>query len=124
MFLLDSHVLLWSAAEPHRLSAAGRAAVESREFKVSVASLWELLVKKNRSIAPVRDPLAWWERHITRLQIEVVTIRVPHVAELDRLPELHGDPFDRMLIAQARTEGLRLVTADRIFSRYDVETVW
>ena len=124
MFLLDSHILLWAAAEPHRLSAAARAAVESREFKVSVASLWELILKKNRSTAAVRDPLAWWERHITRLQIEVVPIRIPHVAELDRLPELHGDPFDRMLIAQARTEGLRLVTADRIFASYDVETVW
>jgi PIN domain nuclease of toxin-antitoxin system len=58
------------------------------------------------------------------LAIEVVPIRVPHLAELARLPEIHGDPFDRMLIAQARAEQLRLVTADPVFGRYDVEVVW
>jgi PIN domain nuclease of toxin-antitoxin system len=122
--LFDTHALVWAIGEPHRLSADARAAVESRRARVSVISLWELVVKKNRATRPVEDPLSWWDRYVTRAQVEVVAIRVPHLAELDRLPELHRDPFDRLLIAQARVEQLRLITADRAFAGYQVETLW
>jgi PIN domain nuclease of toxin-antitoxin system len=87
-------------------------------------SLWELIVKKNRKGAPVRAPLPWWERYISRTSVEVLPIRVRHLWELDSLPEIHRDPFDRMLIAQARSEQLRLITSDGAFARYDVETLW
>jgi PIN domain nuclease of toxin-antitoxin system len=98
--------------------------VESGLCKVSVVSLWELIVKKNRATRPVADPVAWWDRYIVRTEAEVVAIRVSHLIELDRLPELHSDPFDRMLIAQALSEQLRLVSADRAFGGYPVQTVW
>ena len=124
MYLLDTHALLWANIAPELLSSPARHAVESRQIKVSAISLWELITKKNRATAPVRAPLAWWDRYITRAEIEVLAVRVRHVGELDSLPEFHKDPFDRMLIAQARAERLRLVTADRIFADYDVETVW
>jgi PIN domain nuclease of toxin-antitoxin system len=123
-YLLDTHALLWAIGSPDRLSPAARAAVETGRAKVSVVSLWELIVKKNRNTAPIREPLSWWQRHIARAETEVVAIRVPHLAELDRLPQIHGDPFDRMLVAQARSEQLRLVTADAALGRYDVAIVW
>ena len=106
------------------LSHAAREAIETREIKVSVVSLWELIVKKNRPGAPVRDPLLWWDRYITRAEVEVLPVRLPHLVSLDALPDVHRDPFDRMLLAQAESEQLRLVTADRSFAAYGVATVW
>jgi PIN domain nuclease of toxin-antitoxin system len=89
-----------------------------------VVSLWELVIKKNRQGAPVREPLAWWDRYIARPGIEVLPVRVRHIAELDALPKRHRDPFDRMLLAQARSEQLSLVTADRALTGNSVETMW
>lgn len=66
----------------------------------------------------MREPLVWWESHITRSETDVIPIRVPHLAELDRLPDIHSDPFDRMLVAQALAEGLTLVSKDAMLARY------
>ena len=110
MYLLDTHALIWANISPERLSPAVRDAIESGAVLVSSVSLWELILKKRRAGTAVPDPLPWWERYVTRAAVEVVPIRISHIAELDRLPELHRDPFDRMLVAQARAEKLRLVT--------------
>ena len=98
-------------------------AIESRQIKVSVVSFWELVLKHTRKDAPVRDPIEWWDRYITRSLVETVPIRVQHVVQLNTLPDLHRDPFDRMLIAQASFEGLEIVTADESIARY-VKTIW
>jgi PIN domain nuclease of toxin-antitoxin system len=98
--------------------------VESHQTKVSVISLWEMIIKKNRKTAAVRNPLAWWEQHVTRVETEVLPIRIPHLTALDRLPDLHRDPFDRMLVAQALAEGLTLATKDPTLVRYGVPIVW
>lgn len=124
MYLLDTHALVWTVTAPKHVPKAVQAAVESRQVKVSVVSLWELIVKKNRSAAPVRDPLAWWERQVTRAETELLPIRVPHIAKLDRLPDYHRDPFDRMLVAQALAEGLTLATKDATLGRYGVPVIW
>jgi PIN domain nuclease of toxin-antitoxin system len=124
VYLLDTHALVWAIGEPERLPAAARAAVQSNQAKVSVASLWEMIVKKNRHTAPVRDPLVWWDKHIAKVGTEVIPIRIPHVAELDRLPEIHRDPFDRILVAQALAENCTLVTRDSTLARYGVPVVW
>jgi PIN domain nuclease of toxin-antitoxin system len=124
MYLLDTHALVWVVGSPERLPAAARAAVESHQAKVSVVSLWELILKKNRQAAPVRDPVAWWARHVTRAETEVIPVRVPHLAELDRLPDIHSDPFDRMLVAQALAEDCALVSRDGALARYGAPVVW
>ena len=107
-----------------RLSSAVRAAIESQTVRVSAVSLWELILKKRRAGAAVPDPLPWWDRYVSRAGVEVVPVRIGHLAELDRLPELHRDPFDRMLVAQARGERLRLITADKTLARYDMDILW
>jgi PIN domain nuclease of toxin-antitoxin system len=76
------------------------------------------MLKKGRQNALVVDPTTWWERYVTRTSVEVLPVRVAHVDRLNDLAELHRDPFDRMLIAQALTENLTLVSKDTLLARY------
>jgi PIN domain nuclease of toxin-antitoxin system len=91
---------------------------------VSVVSLWELILKKKRGTAPVRDPVVWWAEHVTDRETEVVPVRVPHVIQCDRLADVHSDPFDRMLVAQALSERCTLITRDALLGRYGVPILW
>jgi PIN domain nuclease of toxin-antitoxin system len=125
MHLVDTHALLWANSAPELLSAPARRVIESKQIKVSVVSFWELMLKRTKKDAPVTDPAAWWERYITRASIEALPVRVGHIAQLDTLPDLHKDPFDRMLIAQAAFEDLPIVTADTAIAQYSlIRTVW
>jgi len=73
----------------------------------------------------IRDVLRFWEHRISPYaDLETLQIREEHIAELLHLPPLHKDPFDRMLIAQARVENMLLVTSDKMIQAYDVRTVW
>jgi PIN domain nuclease of toxin-antitoxin system len=125
VYLLDTHVLIWAVGAPERLSDRVRKIVSSGQIKVSAASLWEMILKKNKKDAPTPDPVAWWDRHVTRAFVETLPIRVQHVAQLDRLPDVHHDPFDRILMAQAACEDLPIITADQAIAQYAlVKTVW
>jgi PIN domain nuclease of toxin-antitoxin system len=117
--LLDSHVLVWWSLYPGRLRASTREAIASSDNDVflSAASVWEL----NLKIA--RQKLALPPNFAARLiadGFEQLDITVDHAMRTAALPALHGDPFDRLLIAQTLTEGLMLVTSDREICRYDV----
>src|SRR5436309_7109544 len=84
--LLDTHVLLWAVAEPHRLAAGIRSIIENQKYTVSVASLWELINKKGRRDSPLNDPVLWWDRYVVQPRTPVIPIRSRHVLYLDRLP--------------------------------------
>jgi PIN domain nuclease of toxin-antitoxin system len=92
--------------------------------KSAWSRLWEVILKKRRVTAAIREPLPWWQQHVTRTETEVIPIRVPHLTALDRLPGIRGDPFDRRLVAQALAEDCTLVTADSTLTRYGVPVVW
>jgi PIN domain nuclease of toxin-antitoxin system len=117
-------VLIWFAAgdrrlRPHVLSSLADPAVE---VFVSVVTSWEIAVKQRRSrqyLLPGRIEDVIEQAGFRQLDLEFATPRV-----LDALPELHGDPFDRLLAAQALHHGLRLVTGDRTLRRYPVEMLW
>jgi PIN domain nuclease of toxin-antitoxin system len=119
-YLLDTHVLLWAVAEPHRLAAGIRSLIENQEYAVSVASLWELMNKNGRRDSPVKDPALWWERYVVQPRTPVIPIRSRHVLYLDRLPWHHRDPYDRILMAQAVVEEMWLVTADQEIRKYEL----
>jgi PIN domain nuclease of toxin-antitoxin system len=123
LYLLDTHVLLWAVAQPHRLGADVQTLIKNNEYTVSVASFWELINKKGRRDAPVKDPSAWWERYVTRQRTPVLPIRTAHVAHLEHLPELHKDPYDRILMAQSVVERMPLVTSDEEIRRYGIQIV-
>jgi PIN domain nuclease of toxin-antitoxin system len=110
------------------LSRTVRELLRSARVSASVASLWELVIKRRRSIAyPVKDPIVWWERHVVAQGIQTLPIRFPHIARLDALPfwDHHRDPLDRLLIAQALSENLSIVSKDRVFADYtDLKVIW
>jgi PIN domain nuclease of toxin-antitoxin system len=120
--LLDTHVLLWAVEQPKRLARPVRSLIGENRYVVSVATLWELINRKQRRDAPVKDPVAWWDRYVVRQQTVILPIRLTHIQYLDRLPLLHRDPFDRVLVAQAAVEEMTLVTADAQVRAYGTPT--
>jgi PIN domain nuclease of toxin-antitoxin system len=122
--LTDTHTLVWALTGDASLSSAARSALEDSEVLVSVANLWELLLKRSRPGALLADPLPWWDKYVTRSGIQVLGIRQSHVFALGRLPELHKDPFDRILLAQAQVERLTLVSKDASLAGYGLPVLW
>lgn len=117
--LLDTNAFLWALDDTSRLTAATRdlLADEQNELFVSMASLWEIGIKVGLGkLTPQLD----WEAYLPRMGASLLPIGMEHAREVSRLPQLHRDPFDRMLVAQARVENLILVTADRHLAEYDV----
>jgi PIN domain nuclease of toxin-antitoxin system len=112
--LLDTHILLWSAGQPDKLSDGARSLLldTSNVLFFSAASIWEIVIKRGLGRDDFKvDPL----RLLKQLVIngyEEVAVSSDHALAVEVLPPLHKDPFDRILIAQARTEGMLLLTAD------------
>ena len=122
--LLDTSTLLWALGEPERLSTKARRLVEAGENVVSVASYWEVVIKTQKGLLSIDDLATWWRRATELTAARVLLIRASHITALAALPLLHKDPFDRILIAQAKAEGLVLVTNDGPIGEYPVQTVW
>ncbi|WP_206953917.1 type II toxin-antitoxin system VapC family toxin [Trinickia acidisoli] len=118
--LLDTHLLLWAAAQPERLTAAARALLEDEgnTLLFSAASLWEITIKSDLGRGDFRvDPRLLRRGLVDNGYLELpVTHR--HVLSLKGLAPLHRDPFDRMLVAQAIAEGIALVTTDPLVAQY------
>jgi PIN domain nuclease of toxin-antitoxin system len=91
---------------------------------LSVVNYWEVVIKSKKGLLHINDPVGWWNRTIESLGSTILSIRANHVSALSGLPDLHKDPFDRMLLAQAAAEGLTLITSDSQMRRYSVETLW
>jgi len=124
VYLLDTHALVWGITVPEQLPARVQEILAAGEVKASVVSYWELILKKGRPNALVVQPMDWWARYVTRASVEVLPIRVAHVDRLDGLAEIHRDPFDRMLVAQALAEDCTLVSRDDVLARYGTPVVW
>lgn len=125
--LLDTHALLWSIAESGRLSPAAARAYRNpaNDLFVSAASLWEIGIKISLgNLSLHQDWPAIIRRELEINGIRWLAVSLEHCAAVSTLPFHHRDPFDRLLIAQARCEGLALLTADSAFAAYEVEVVW
>ena len=120
-YLLDTHTLLWARAEPDVLSADALAVLESSDsaLYLSVASLWECAIKSSIGKLDVPDEFY----RTVAADYEVLGIEMSHIEACAKLPMHHRDPFDRMLVAQARLGGLTLLTRDRDIAKYDVPVV-
>jgi len=120
ILLLDTHLLLWAAGAPERLSAEARSFLEDsgNELVFSAASLWEIEFKRGLgradfSVDPRRLRQGLFANHYRE-----IPVTGEHAIALGRLPPLHKDPFDRILVAQAEVEGIRLLTSDRLVGQY------
>ena len=122
--LLDTSTLLWALGEPERLSARAGRLVEAGENVVSVASYWEVVIKTQKGLLSISDLGTWWRRATELTAARVLNIRASHITALAALPMLHKDPFDRILVAQAKAEGLALVTNDGSIGAYPIRTLW
>lgn len=119
--LLDTHVWIWGALSPHRIRPETlEAMTTSAEVFVSAVVALEVAVKQGLHKL---DPNPVLLESPSSRSLTVLGVTWAHAIEVGRLPRHHRDPFDRLLIAQARVEGLTIVTADRLFDSYDVPTL-
>jgi PIN domain nuclease of toxin-antitoxin system len=121
--LLDTHALLWATGDTDRIPVGVRTLIEERrnDVFVSLVSIWEIRIKTAAGKLILDIDLL---RTIKNTDLSILPITLDHVERTATLPAHHKDPFDRMLIAQARVEGMTLVTADRMIRHYDVPVLW
>lgn len=124
--LLDTQTFLWAISGNERLSRrAAEIFIGPSDLWLSVASIWEILIKVQIGKMPLPQPAGpYIVKKMAENQIATLPVSVDHVLKFETLPMHHNDPFDRMLIAQSLEEKLPLVTADRVFASYPVEAIW
>ena len=118
--LLDTHLLLWAAGEPQRLSREARTLLDNpdNELLFSAASLWEVAIKRGLGREDFKVDARLLRRGLLDNGYSELPIISDHVVATDSLPLMHKDPFDRILVAQATVEGVTLLTIDSLVSQY------
>lgn len=119
-FLLDTHLLLWTAGDPKRLSAKARKLIRepTSELFFSPASLWEIAIKRGLDRDDFKVDARLLRRGLLDNGYSELPIGSEHAVAIDSLPLIHKDPFDRMLVAQAMVEGITLLTSDAVVAQY------
>lgn len=126
-FLLDTHTFIWFVQGNQRLSSAARTLIETPENQrlISTVSLWEIAIKMSLDKLDMDSPFNQLiPAQLINNNITILPITVVHLHGLIELPFHHRDPFDRLLIAQAKVEEIPLVTQDREFQAYDLQLMW
>lgn len=125
--LLDTHTFIWWDSEPAKLSTSALSACQDQAntLILSVVSVWEIQIKSQLGKLKLNLPLSeiiQSQRQMNNVQI--LTVELDHVLELQNLPYHHKDPFDRLLIAQTNVEDMLLVSGDSVFSEYPINLIW
>jgi len=123
--LLDTNTFLWGLSAPEKLSLAARNAVVSSERFLSVASIWEVLIKVRIGKLPLPVPAGnYLTAKMSANGVSVLSIKLEHVLQIEKLQLHHRDPFDRILIGQSLQEGWPIITSDPVFKRYPIRVIW
>ncbi len=125
--LLDTHAFLWWVIDSPELSQSARSVMgdSTNELYLSAASGWEIAIKtKLGRLEIAGDPEKLIPEQMVLNAISGLPVQMSHALHVFQLPDLHRDPFDRILIAQARLEEIPIITRDSAISQYDVETIW
>jgi len=126
-YLLDTHAFLWFATGDENLSAVAKEIIENSKNNIylSSASVWELSIKIIIGKLKLKKDLnKFIAENIAIYGYIPMPVTIPHALAIAKLPEIHKDPFDRILIAQATVEKMKLISSDGYITRYSVKTVW
>jgi PIN domain nuclease of toxin-antitoxin system len=122
--LLDTHIFIWMATEPERLSSKLKASIIDRQntLFLSVVSIWEIQIKVALGkLDLITDLATTVDTQIKENSIEILAVDLQHIYALSDLPLHHRDPFDRLLIAQSQVEKLTLASVDQAFGLYEID---
>ncbi|MCM1143089.1 MAG: type II toxin-antitoxin system VapC family toxin [Blautia sp.] len=124
--LLDTNALIFYLYDPEQLSKAALDIVYSKknQIYVSIVSLWEIAIKSSIGKLKIKNSMEEIAGICLKYEIKLLAINPQHLDKIADLPQIHGDPFDRLIISQALMENLTIVTKDSIIPKYDVNTVW
>ena len=126
-YLLDTNVWLWTVWEPERIARRAREAIAdlSHDVFLSAVTSWEVAIKAaTGKLKLPESPASYVPRRMAEQGLRPLAVSHPHALAVFELPNHHRDPFDRLLVAQARLEDMVLVTADPVLEKYPVETLW
>jgi len=123
-YLLDTHAILWYVDASPELPLELRDLMESSECLYSIASLWEISIKQSLGRLNRAISIADYDNICSQAGFLRLAILPSHLNHIKELPDIHRDPFDRLLVAQAQEEGLTIVTRNRMIPQYTVQTIW
>lgn len=125
MYLMDTCAYLWFLEDSEVLSAKSMDVMKkSEDLYLSIASLWEIAIKKSIGKLDIKKSMVELEEICHDLKIVVLPMKTKYLDKIQRLPMIHGDPFDRLIIATALEEDLSVITHDAKIMQYDVKTCW
>ena len=125
MYLLDTHAMLWYLRDSPELSASAHALIDNAEYvAVSIASFWAIAIKQCIGKMQFGMTIPELESLCLDRDIQVLPIQSVVLEQIKSLPKIHGDPFDRLIIAQAQIGKMTIITRDRIIPQYPVPTIW
>ena len=124
-YLLDTNALLYVFSAPSELSARARRIIRGEsDLSVSVVSFWEIAIKQSIGKIQFNMTIPNLESLCISRNIQILSLGSTAIERIKALPTIHGDPFDRLIIAQAQMEDMTIVTCDKIMPQYPVKTVW
>lgn len=126
MLVLDTCTFIWLTSDPVKISASAAQAINrEREIRLSDASVWEICLKwQSKKIALPAPPRFWVSEQLQQWGFQSLAIAQEHLFRCTELPDLHKDPFDRLLVSQALAHNATLVTPDEAIRQYPVSVVW
>lgn len=126
-YLLDTHALLWIVTDDNQLSNKAKKLFldEKNEIFISTASMWEIAIKVSLDRLELGQSLTdFYYKHVIGNKIQLLNIKVEHLAVLETLEFYHRDPFDRLIICQAIVEEIPVLSSDKILSKYPIKRIW
>lgn len=126
-YILDTHTFLWIGLDVKKIPRSARKLIEASSsiLYLSIASVWELSIKKSINKVKLPIPLRAFIDTVCRdAKISLLPIEIAHTLGVEELPPIHGDPFDRLLVSQALHEGMTIISADDTFDGYKVKRKW
>lgn len=126
MYLLDTNALLYFLYDSTKLSKKASDIIyrNNEKIHVSIASFWEIAIKSSIGKLVIKSSISKIADTCGKEQLEILSIKPLHLDNIQLLPQIHGDPFDRLIISQAMTENLVIITKDGMLPQYNIKTIW